>query len=156
MVEKEEKSCQSKIVKLRSEIDEKLRSLEAHKVLYYRERVKSLTSRKVELILLASKLEKGSAEYADAKREKDKVEEDFEVAVIKQSSFSTILEELDTAPGRVRLLQPGEVLELQDSVCALIFKLEKANECFTLISKRKRALEEKKLRERFVNLINSN
>jgi len=153
MVEKEEISCQSHLAKLRTEIDKRLRALEVHKALYCRERVKSLTSRIVELILLANKFKKESAEYADVKREREIVEADFEAAVIEQSSFSKILEELDSAPERVRLLQPDEVPDLQNSVRALLLRLKEANERFIQISKRKRALEETMFFKRLVNLV---
>ena len=153
MAKKEKQTRKSEVRKLHKEIEEKLRALEAHKALHYRERAKELTSRKVELILLAAKLEKGSVEYAKVKREMKKVEADFKAAVIKQSSFSSILEELDSAPERVRLLQPDEVQELQDSYRALVLKLNEAYERLALIVERKRVLEEEKWTERFAKLV---
>ena len=128
MLNIKEKSCQSKIVKLNAEIEEKLRSLEARKALFYRERVDGLMSRKVELILLAANLDQESVEYAHVKREEEKVEANLRDAVIKQSSFSSILEEIDSAPGRVHLLKPDEFTEFKNCVRALFLKMREANE----------------------------
>jgi len=148
-----EKSFQIKIAKLQLEIEGKLRFLETRKALSHRERSCGLMSRKVELILIASNLDKESVEFAEIKREEEQVEAELRAAIIKQSSFSSILEQLDRLPGeKVRLLQPDEFEEFKNCVEALFLKFREANERLDLIVKRKRALEEDKWMERFAKL----
>lgn len=109
-------------------------------------------SRKVELILLASNLDKESPEFSEIKKEEEEVEAELRDAIVKQSSVSSILKEIDKIPGKVRLLQPGEFSELKNCVGALFSKFRETNEQLALIVKRKRVLEEENWMERFAKL----